>query len=281
MSNCKLCNIELNTNTQYASDALSFGLMCKECRKDKYNKNNTPEKQAVFTKTKRDKRKQEIYNHLGDHCKCCGETNKYCLTVDHILNDGAKERLATNGKNCGSSGSDRIYLLLKRNNFDQTRYQILCFNCNASKGFHGYCQHQIIQSKFCHFCAIQLSLDNQFNFHIQANISICKTCSKQVKNNTMADWDKNRVLEIRRKLIEAYGKKCKMCNEDKWCFLSIDHINNNGAQERKELPGIKLYRNIIANNFPNTYQLLCYNCNCGIKQLDPQYTNQLVEQISV
>ena len=59
---------------------------------------------------------------------------------------------------------------------------------------------------------------------------------------------------------------CKCCGEKEIKFLSIDHINGGGNKHRKEI-GIKdgkggnIYHWIIANNFPEGFQILCHNCN--------------------
>jgi hypothetical protein len=37
----------------------------------------------------------------------------------------------------------------------------------------------------------------------------------------------------KQKIIDAYGGKCQCCGESIFEFLSIDHIHNDGAQERK------------------------------------------------
>jgi hypothetical protein len=64
----------------------------------------------------------------------------------------------------------------------------------------------------------------------------------------------------------AYGGKCACCGEKEPMFLTVDHINNDGHAERKSgLYGSteRFYRWVIKNNFPDCYQLLCYNCNLG------------------
>ena len=73
---------------------------------------------------------------------------------------------------------------------------------------------------------------------------------------------------IKNKVIFYYsdGKMCcKCCGETIPEFLTVDHINNNGTQERKTYTGggHHNYRFIIKNNYPEGYQILCYNCNCG------------------
>ena len=61
----------------------------------------------------------------------------------------------------------------------------------------------------------------------------------------------------------AYGGyKCNCCNETEQMFLSIDHVNNDGAEHRKKI-GKRLYRWIKRYKYPKTFRLLCYNCNLG------------------
>ena len=45
--------------------------------------------------------------------------------------------------------------------------------------------------------------------------------------------------------------------------LSIDHIDGGGTQHRKQLreQGTIFYRWVIKNNYPEGFQVLCFNCN--------------------
>lgn len=58
---------------------------------------------------------------------------------------------------------------------------------------------------------------------------------------------------------------CKCCGEDEHYFLTIDHINGGGRKERNEnkVYGAEFHRWLIKNNFPEGYQVLCFNCNCS------------------
>jgi hypothetical protein len=74
-------------------------------------------------------------------------------------------------------------------------------------------------------------------------------------------WKKNRIFE-------AYGGyKCKFCGETKKEFLTIDHINDDGARHRREIAKIRpktyFYKWLWENNFPDGFQVLCRNCNWG------------------
>ena len=70
--------------------------------------------------------------------------------------------------------------------------------------------------------------------------------------------------EIRRIVFAHYGGKCACCGEQTPQFLTIDHIENNGAEHRKKI-GVKcgwvFYKWLLKNNYPEGHQLLCFNCN--------------------
>jgi len=74
----------------------------------------------------------------------------------------------------------------------------------------------------------------------------------------------------KQRVIAGYGGKCQCeggCDESRFEFLTIDHVNNDGAEHRRNLGsgaiGPMLYKYIIDNNFPEEYRLLCWNCNCA------------------
>jgi phage FluMu protein Com len=63
---------------------------------------------------------------------------------------------------------------------------------------------------------------------------------------------------------------CPNCPETNPKFLTLDHINDDGAAQRKKLFGSnkmtgRFYGWLIQNNYPEEYklQVACYNCNCG------------------
>jgi hypothetical protein len=56
--------------------------------------------------------------------------------------------------------------------------------------------------------------------------------------------------------------KCVCCGTEYLVFLTIDHINNDGAEHRKKTgEGSHFYRWLKRNNYPEGYQVLCFNCN--------------------
>jgi hypothetical protein len=77
--------------------------------------------------------------------------------------------------------------------------------------------------------------------------------------------------QVRIQVFTHYGgnpPKCACCGESRIEFLTIDHINNDGANQRRRIWGQKVsgfgfYAWLVRMNFPEGYQVLCFNCNCG------------------
>lgn len=91
-------------------------------------------------------------------------------------------------------------------------------------------------------------------------------------NKTKLLMDKKIKLQsLKLEVYAAYGgAKCACCGEDHIEFLSIDHINDNGAAHRKKIFGDsragsseRMYRWLKRNNYPPGFQILCMNCNCA------------------
>lgn len=80
------------------------------------------------------KLRREVFNAYGGPvCACCEEDEYDFLTLDHINNDGAEQR-----KKYGSN--PRVLQVIKQQGFPEG-YQVLCANCNTSKGKTGICVH--------------------------------------------------------------------------------------------------------------------------------------------
>ena len=79
--------------------------------------------------------------------------------------------------------------------------------------------------------------------------------------------DRNNRRQYRKDLIQALGGKCVRCGFSDERALQVDHVQNNGAQHRREKASSTgtYYRDILKNIDSGKYQLLCANCN-WIKQ---------------
>ena len=109
--------------------------------------------------------------------------------------------------------------------------------------------------------------------------SRCPNCMKIQRERYHKNGDRERQLSRERHFkdkvaaFEAYGGPvCKCCGETELEFLSIDHINGDGAAHRKEMAknsnssphaycGYHLHTWLRLNNYPPGFQVLCMNCN--------------------
>jgi hypothetical protein len=66
-------------------------------------------------------------------------------------------------------------------------------------------------------------------------------------------------------VFEGLGNKCACCGEDHLHFMTVDHVQNDGADHRRELGSTNIeviYRQVVKDNFdPLKWQMLCMNCN--------------------
>lgn len=95
---------------------------------------------------------------------------------------------------------------------------------------------------------------------------------EQVKEYTKranAKWGKVRHENLKQQVYNHYKAICVCCGEITPAFLSLDHIENDGAQWRRQRSQGRevFYRWIIKNNFPASLQVLCMNCQWGKRKL--------------
>lgn len=186
---------------------------------------------------------------LGGRCNHCDETEIEFLTLDHINNDGAKERKNMHHKT--------LYRLINTGVISPDNYQVLCYNCNCKKQIL-YMHNKKPESKYvvseikCNKCDnLMLFTWAKHRKYGKRKKHICYYCVKE-KYRKM----KNQVLGI-------YDNKCNCCNESDPDKLTIDHVNNDGNLHRQTHgTGVELYRRIISGEIDRTqFQILCWGCN--------------------
>lgn len=82
-------------------------------------------------------------------------------------------------------------------------------------------------------------------------------------------WSKENRANRKFSVFAIYSEgqpRCVCCGETVIEFLSIDHINNNAPEQKRQFKTegraySHLYKWLIDNNFPEGYQVLCMNCN--------------------
>ena len=90
--------------------------------------------------------------------------------------------------------------------------------------------------------------------------------------------------ELRMRLIEAYGGACQCpggCPITIPEFLNLDHVNNNGTEERAKYgAGSRFYRWLKKQGWPKDgNRLLCYNCNMSrAKQKDKRCPHERINR---
>jgi len=69
-------------------------------------------------------------------------------------------------------------------------------------------------------------------------------------------------LERRYRVLGHYGGVCACCGEERFEFLSIDHIKGGGTKHRAEIGGgTNMVGWLLKEGLPEGYRVLCHNCN--------------------
>jgi len=147
---------------------------------------------------------------------------------------------------------------------------------------------ELSYNSICRECGILLTDENWYASYKKIPNYICKKCDykyvkkwrqnnkdryNQLKNKWQHDnRDKCNQLQreerrqLRDEVIDAYGGKCACCDETRKEFLTIDHIDGDGAKQKREI-GVAgstgLYYWLRQNDYPEGFQVLCFNCNMG------------------
>ena len=68
---------------------------------------------------------------------------------------------------------------------------------------------------------------------------------------------------LMRQVLDQYGYICTCCGENNPLMLTIDHTEGGGNIHRREerKTSNEWLKAVIQEGFPDTYQVLCYNCN--------------------
>jgi hypothetical protein len=140
--------------------------------------------------------------------------------------------------------------------------------------------------KPCSRCSVEKPLNDFYTDKSKkdGHHSVCKECTKadrkaryeadpETHKTRMKAWQKANGAKIaarhrrrREELIEAYGGRCTCCGQTGYEFLTIDHVNNDGAEHRKKVgEGASAIINYLrARGYPKEgFRLLCWNCNCA------------------
>jgi hypothetical protein len=199
---------------------------------------------AEYDKNRSIAQKVLVLTHYSNgKCACvkCGNTDIRVLSIDHIKSGGNKQK-----KEEGSGWS--FYHKLIKNNFPEG-YQTLCMNCQFIKRVEN---NEIVETEE------SMSPEEREKVKSIAPETLAKLVVEHSKKVEYYETRKTFVLS-------RYGQEgkcvCVKCGFTNISALSIDHINGNGTEHRKEVGrGEAFYSWLIKNNFPEGYQTLCMNC---------------------
>lgn len=164
--------------------------------------------------------------------------------------EAASTQEDTDFRVCNNCGENK---LLKK--FRPTSYKL----ANGTK--------KQIRRKTCRKCEVDArkakGLCNSCYRPVKPGHVCCDQCLAIIRRSA-----KSRARQDRQAALDYYGRKCNYCNQSIEIFLTIDHIENNGAEHRKQINGKRAagsttYAWLRRNNYPNGFQTLCYNCNCA------------------
>ncbi len=139
-----------------------------------------------------------------------------------------------------------------------------CKECNLKHSIDTAKRNKSLPKEICKACHSKLVIENR---------SVCALC-REKQNEAYR--------KIKKIVFDYYGNKCTCCGETNIGFLTIDHVNSDGFMDR-QLNGHRkstdtIYRFIIKNNFPDTFQILCYNCNLGRAKYKGICPHKLLEE---
>jgi len=132
--------------------------------------------------------------------------------------------------------------------------------------------------KKCRICDIELINENWSISRQKSYYYYCNKCSSDMAKKYRQEYKeilakKAKEKGIRNKLIviNHYSNglmSCNCCGENHIEFLTIDHIDcgnicHGKSKKIDKQCGIPFYAYLINNNFPEGYQILCFNCNCA------------------
>lgn len=64
-------------------------------------------------------------------------------------------------------------------------------------------------------------------------------------------------------VLAHYGGCCACCGEVERWFMTIDHIDGNGWEHRRQIGKTDMWKWLHSNKYPPGFQILCFNCNAG------------------
>lgn len=127
---------------------------------------------------------------------------------------------------------------------------VRCASCKErSRGYQRKFLNRGKENNMCRLCAVRKP---------DEGLKSCTKCRTRIR-------DRKKV--VKKEVFAHYGGRCVFCMESDLRHLTIDHIDGNGAEHRREMQpggrfcGDTIYSWLKRNDWPTGYQILCWNCN--------------------
>src|SRR5215467_1702188 len=159
--------------------------------------------------------RQQVYDHYGKSCACCGSTDN--LTIDHVA--------AGAGRNFASRRE--LYYWLIKSRFP-VGIQVLCVPCNTSKGRGKACRlnHGLPRCRSlleCPECGwqpvgdLKWKPEDRLRMHRRRAHEVCNSTSDEARG-----YRRELLLAVKTRIFEHYGERCACCGSRR--NLEIDHV---------------------------------------------------------
>jgi hypothetical protein len=143
--------------------------------------------------------------------------------------------------------------------------------------------------KRCSKCGEEKTYDEFYRKHsfnakrkVTSVMAECKVCTRKRSKDRKNGVNREQIMaqdnaafrekrkRVRDEAFAAYGGyTCVCCGETEPSFMTLDHIENDGADFRRKIKGKRTaagyhtYTWLSKNGYPKTVQVLCMNCNFG------------------
>jgi len=232
----RLCRKGLHPMTP---DNIGNDNRCRGCEAERHRQYRADHPDYAKREAERIRRlRGRAFDHYGRSCACCGESRWQFLTLDHTEGDGAAWRREQFGRNRATASM--TYRRLRTLGYPPG-FQTMCSSCNFGRHWNGgVCPH----------------IDGGATY----------LAGREASRRVHLDW------LLRLEMIAAYGGQCSCpgCKPEVLpMLLAIDHIANDGADHRRQLGsktnagGARVWRWLRDQGWPDTMQLMCFNCNDG------------------
>lgn len=142
----------------------------------------------------------------------------------------------------------------------------ICPTCNQDRPASSYGRTKDRPRRFqdCRKCRREKAIADGkcatcFTYRPEQGQKRCPRCLK-----TQRDCSLKRHRALRLVALQHYAVNrlaCACCGETDVEFLTLDHIDNNGAEQRRSMASHTIWNWLKQNGYPPGFQVLCFNCN--------------------